>query len=378
MSIPLKAVTGAVPLTVSLTLALGTGVAEARTVPAGNGEATASPEQSAPRRPDLEGPAARPVQGRSASERSALDPSNPGASERGSDIAFDADSEPDSARADEAGALPEDMAAHGVARLTAQAARVRRFARAEESARTEHGASGGEVARTEQTSRTKQAARPELGADAMQGASGDKAAQNELGARAGQAARPDRTEQAARPGQAARAAQGRTLHSRVGRAELGAQMLAARRRAVGLQRARLARRWEARGARAVAYAMRQLGRPYVWGGNGRRGFDCSGLTQQAWRHAGIKIPRIAADQFRRTRPHVPVGRLKAGDLVFFHGLGHVGIYTGRGWFIHAPHTGSSVKFQRLRGWYRSQFVGAARPGWKTLPAMPKHLSQRPA
>ncbi|RMI34486.1 C40 family peptidase, partial [Actinomadura harenae] len=159
-----------------------------------------------------------------------------------------------------------------------------------------------------------------------------------------------------------------------GRAEPGAPQAAVRRQAALRQRALLARRWEARAARAVDYATRQLGRPYVWGGSGRRGFDCSGLTQQAWRHAGVRIPRIAADQFRRTRHHVRADRLKPGDLVFFHGLGHVGIYTGRGWFIHSPHSGKTVTFQRLRGWYRSQLTGAARPGWKALPALPATLS----
>ncbi|WP_147341164.1 C40 family peptidase [Actinomadura logoneensis] len=189
-----------------------------------------------------------------------------------------------------------------------------------------------------------------------------KAAQNAVAAQGARAEQGSRAEQGARAGQA--------QHGRLGRAELAARMLAARRRAVRRQRALLVRRWEARAARAVDYATRQLGRPYVWGGSGRGGFDCSGLTQQAWRHAGVKLPRIAADQFRRTRPHVSVDRLKPGDLVFFHGLGHVGIYTGHGWFIHSPHAGRTVTFERLRGWYRSTFAGAARPGWKELPELP--------
>ncbi|MFC4910419.1 C40 family peptidase [Actinomadura gamaensis] len=130
------------------------------------------------------------------------------------------------------------------------------------------------------------------------------------------------------------------------------------------------RRWQARAEQAVRFATWQIGRPYVWGGSGPRGFDCSGLTQQAWRHAGVKLPRVAADQYRVTRPHVPINRLRPGDLVFFHGLGHVGIYAGKGLFIHSPHTGRTVTFERLRGWYRANYVGAARPGWVPLPHLP--------
>src|SRR3954469_19082688 len=97
-----------------------------------------------------------------------------------------------------------------------------------------------------------------------------------------------------------------------------------------------------RAAQAVRFAFRQRGKPYRWGGTGPYGYDCSGLVQRAWRSAGVRIPRVARSQYRM-RPHISRHRLRPGDLVFFHGLGHVGIYVGHTWFIHSPHTGSHVK-----------------------------------
>ncbi len=113
------------------------------------------------------------------------------------------------------------------------------------------------------------------------------------------------------------------------------------------------------GVRAVALARRELGVPYVWGGDGPSGFDCSGLVFYVYGRLGVHLPRVAADQYRAGR-HVSRSDLRPGDLVFFHGLGHVGIYIGGGSFIHAPHTGDVVRISSLSGWYDETYVGASR------------------
>lgn len=98
----------------------------------------------------------------------------------------------------------------------------------------------------------------------------------------------------------------------------------------------------------VAYAYAQLGVPYVWGGAGDGGFDCSGLTMRAYARAGVRLPHRAAEQTGR-----PVSRRAArpGDLVKW-GSHHVGIYVGRGLVIHAPKPGDHVKKSHLWGSYR--------------------------
>ncbi len=113
------------------------------------------------------------------------------------------------------------------------------------------------------------------------------------------------------------------------------------------------------GARAVALARRELGVPYVWGGESPAGFDCSGLVAYVYGRLGVSLPRVAADQYRAGR-HIARSMLRPGDLVFFHGLGHVGIYIGGGRFIHAPHTGDVVRISSLTGWYDETYVGASR------------------
>ena len=138
------------------------------------------------------------------------------------------------------------------------------------------------------------------------------------------------------------------------------------------KRARMIDRWQVRAGRAVRFAYRQRGKPYRWGGTGPRGYDCSGLVQRAWRAAGVSIPRVTYRQYRM-RPHISRHRLRPGDLVFFHGRGHVGIYVGHRRFIHSPRTGTRVRVQRLRGHYRRSFVGAVRPGWPRLPTPPTRL-----
>jgi cell wall-associated NlpC family hydrolase len=136
-----------------------------------------------------------------------------------------------------------------------------------------------------------------------------------------------------------------------------------KRQAVRKKRVRMMARWQIRADHAVRFAYRQRGKPYRWGGTGPRGYDCSGLVQRAWRAAGVRIPRVTYGQYR-IRTHVPRRRLRPGDLVFFHGLGHVGIYVGRARFIHSPHSGTRVRVERLRGYYRRAFVGAVRPAWR--------------
>ncbi|HET8743503.1 MAG TPA: C40 family peptidase [Gaiella sp.] len=98
--------------------------------------------------------------------------------------------------------------------------------------------------------------------------------------------------------------------------------------------------------RAVALARTQLGVPYVYGGASPDGFDCSGLVMWVYGRLGITLPHNAAALFSVGRP-VSLEHLRPGDLVFFPGLGHVGIYVGDGRMIHAPQTGEYVEIEAL-------------------------------
>lgn len=113
--------------------------------------------------------------------------------------------------------------------------------------------------------------------------------------------------------------------------------------------------------KAVWFAYQQLGKPYVWGATGPDAYDCSGLVQAAWGYAGVSIPRTTYDQYSAL-PHVPMSAIQPGDLIFFDGVGHVGIYVGNNTIIDAPQSGEDVELISLSSpWYAQTLVGAARP-----------------
>ncbi|MFE4450476.1 NlpC/P60 family protein [Streptomyces sp. NPDC056796] len=113
----------------------------------------------------------------------------------------------------------------------------------------------------------------------------------------------------------------------------------------------------ARAAQAVAFAYGALGKPYVWGASGPASFDCSGLTQAAWRAAGISLPRTTYTQINAGR-RVARSELVPGDLVFFYsGVTHVGLYIGGGQMIHAPRPGAPVRIAPIS---QMPFAGATR------------------
>jgi len=113
---------------------------------------------------------------------------------------------------------------------------------------------------------------------------------------------------------------------------------------------------------AVAFAYNQLGCPYVFGGTGpcQSGFDCSGLTMQAWASAGVSIPRTSYGQ--ATLPAVSTSNLQPGDILEFAGDSHVGLYVGGGMLIDAPQPGMNVeKVSLSSSWYAQNLDGAVRP-----------------
>ncbi|MEV7014438.1 NlpC/P60 family protein [Streptomyces sp. NPDC093991] len=95
--------------------------------------------------------------------------------------------------------------------------------------------------------------------------------------------------------------------------------------------------------KALAFARAQIGKPYVWGATGPGSYDCSGLTQAAWKAAGVSLPRTTYDQVNAGTT-VPVSQALPGDLVFFYDdVTHVGLYIGNGMMIHAPKPGTYVR-----------------------------------
>lgn len=102
----------------------------------------------------------------------------------------------------------------------------------------------------------------------------------------------------------------------------------------------------ARAKQAIEFALSKRGIPYRWGGTTDAGYDCSGLVQAAYRSAGISLPRVASAQLNVGTP-VSRSQLQPGDLVGFYGGGHIGIYIGNGYYVHAPRTGDVVKVAKL-------------------------------
>lgn len=112
------------------------------------------------------------------------------------------------------------------------------------------------------------------------------------------------------------------------------------------------------GTRAVAYALAQVGKPYLWGAEGPHSFDCSGLTWRAWAHAGRRIPRTSQEQWRRLHK-VSLRALRPGDLiVYFPGATHVALYIGGGRVVQAPRPGANVRVSPMAS---NPILGAVRP-----------------
>jgi peptidoglycan DL-endopeptidase CwlO len=115
------------------------------------------------------------------------------------------------------------------------------------------------------------------------------------------------------------------------------------------------------GSAVVNYALQFLGTPYKWGGSSPGGFDCSGFTSYVYSKFGVNLQHYTGAQVKEGTP-VSRNDLQPGDLVFFNGDSHEGLYIGGGKFIHAPHTGDSVKISSLSdSWYSSGYDGAVRP-----------------
>jgi cell wall-associated NlpC family hydrolase len=111
------------------------------------------------------------------------------------------------------------------------------------------------------------------------------------------------------------------------------------------------------GQRAARLALNAVGVPYMWGGSSPSGgFDCSGLVSWAFGRLGVRLPQSSYALYNHGR-RVARSRLKTGDLVFFSGLGHVGMYLGRGRMVHAPSSGRRVEVAPLGGRY---LIGARR------------------
>lgn len=116
-----------------------------------------------------------------------------------------------------------------------------------------------------------------------------------------------------------------------------------------------------KGERAAEIALKAVGIPYRWGGESPAvGFDCSGLVRWAYGRVGIELPHSSYALYDEGR-RVPTTRMEPGDVLFFEGLGHVGLYVGRGRMVHAPQTGRSVEVVRLgEPGYGGHLIGARR------------------
>jgi cell wall-associated NlpC family hydrolase len=116
-----------------------------------------------------------------------------------------------------------------------------------------------------------------------------------------------------------------------------------------------------KGERAVKMALQAVGIPYRWAGESpETGFDCSGLIRWAYGRVGVDLPHNSYALYEVGR-RVPVAKMAPGDVLFFEGLGHVGLYVGKGRMVHAPQTGRSVEVIRLGATnYGSRLIGARR------------------
>ncbi|MFB9234737.1 NlpC/P60 family protein [Plantactinospora siamensis] len=110
--------------------------------------------------------------------------------------------------------------------------------------------------------------------------------------------------------------------------------------------------------KVVKFACKQIGKPYIWGADGPSTYDCSGLMLAAWAQVGVSLPHNAAQQYHSMR-HVSRSELQPGDLVFYNGLAHVGMYVGNDWVVHAPQSGDHVRMKNID---KGSIVGYGRPG----------------
>ncbi|MFD5635198.1 NlpC/P60 family protein [Streptomyces sp. NPDC127077] len=132
------------------------------------------------------------------------------------------------------------------------------------------------------------------------------------------------------------------------------------------------------GEEALRYAVEQIGKPYEWGAEGPKAYDCSGLTSQSWERAGRPIPRTSQEQWAEL-PRVPLDELRPGDLViYFPEATHVALYLGDGMVVQAPRPGARIKVSPIAA---NPLLGAVRPDpdgeplrQYTPPALPEHAT----
>ncbi|GAB3495835.1 C40 family peptidase [Nocardiopsis coralliicola] len=110
---------------------------------------------------------------------------------------------------------------------------------------------------------------------------------------------------------------------------------------------------------ALDFALGEVGKPYVYGAAGPDGYDCSGLVMRAWGAAGVSLPRTTYGQ-AEAGAQVGRGELQPGDILFFSGLGHDGLYLGDGQMVHAPRTGKNIEVVPLAGYWDGQFMYGVR------------------
>ncbi|MCY9784785.1 NlpC/P60 family protein [Nocardiopsis sp. EMB25] len=112
---------------------------------------------------------------------------------------------------------------------------------------------------------------------------------------------------------------------------------------------------------ALDFAYAQIGKPYIYGGTGPSGYDCSGLVQAAWRAGGVNLPRTTYAQAEVGQRIYDMNALQPGDIMFFSNLGHDGLYAGNGQMVHAPRTGRNIEVVGLAAYWAGKFQFAVRP-----------------